>query len=545
MKQKKLDVLNNILLIFLMLQPFFDIYMAVVGERLDVLGISIATLIRTTLIVTSFIVVIIYQIKNKIHIKLLYIMLSYLAVTLIYGVAHHLNIVNSNGYYVTEGLYNVVTEVMYVERLIVPVLLMYNVIITKPDKIKLEKVLVTVATMISLVIIITNLFEVSFASYSGTEGNSIISYNFIDWFTEESVPYKESLSKGFFVSANQIGALLVVLLPIVIYYMVKGNKPHLYFVLLLQIVAMTLIGTRVASLGWMLISIAMILVYVILLFMKKQESLHTLAICTFVLILELGTLLYIKSPAQNREFAESYEGMYEDEIEDKENSGEYISLEVFNSMLEDEEILGKYVGNNVSNKGLEYDAMCKYISETHKYHYITKKYVNNIYPYQDDPEFWLEIFASSISVKADNRARQVEIVKRIKDNNNNTLYDTLFGMGATPMNSRGYMIENDLVSHYYNLGIVGIIIFMTPFISTLIYVLVKLRKNILKLFNLRFLAYALALCMAYFVGYFAGHVLDEYIVTIFVAVIAGNIFNLYKEGDLNEKNQTKHNIASV
>jgi len=534
-KQKKFDILNKILLIFLLLQPFLDIYMAVTGERFDILGISIATLIRTTLIVASFIMVVVYQIKNKLNIKLIYLIAGYLIFVLVYVVIHHLNIVNSNGYYITEGIYNILTEIMYLERLVVPVLLMYNVIITKPDKIKLEKVLVTVATIISLVIIITNLFKVSFASYSTTGNNTKISYNFIDWFIGEDIPYKESLSKGFFVSANQIGALLVVLLPIVIYYMIKENKPHLYFVFFVQIVAMTLIGTRVASYGWILICLFMIIAYLVLVFMKKQQTLKTLAICTIVLILEIGTLLYIKSPAQNRDFAESYDGMYDQEIDEKEENGEYIALEVFSSMLQDEELLSEYVGNNISDKGLEYDAMCKYISETHKYHYITKKYVNNIYPYQDDPKFWLEIFASPIYVKADNRARQLEIVKRIKENNDNILFDTLFGMGATPMNSRGYMIENDLISHYYNLGIIGSIIFVAPFVVPLIYILIKMRKNILMLFNMRFIAYALSLCMAYFVGYFAGHVLDEYIVTIFLAVIAGTIFNLYSEGELDEK----------
>ncbi|MBQ8042985.1 MAG: O-antigen ligase family protein [Clostridia bacterium] len=538
MKQKKLSMLNKIILIFLVLQPLFDIYMAVVGESLDIFGISIVTLIRATLVVALFGIVIIYQIKNKVHIKLLYLILGYLAFVLIYALAHHLNIVYSNGYYITQGIYNVVTEIMYVERLVVPVLLVYIVIITKPDKIRLEQVLVTVATVISLVIIVSNLFKVSFASYSQTEGNTMISYSVIDWFTENNVPYRESLSKGFFVSANQIGALLVVLLPIVIHYMLKENKPHLYFVFFIQIVAMTLIGTRVASLGWMLVCLAMAIIYLILMFVKKVEKPSLQSLCTIIVILEAAFLLYLNSPAQNRDFAESYDGMYEQEIEEKEETGEYIALEAFSNILQDEQQLIEYVGEAISDKGLKYDAMCKYISETHKYHYITDKYINNIYPYTDDPTFWLEIFASPISVKADNRGRQIEIVKRIKENNHNILFDTLFGMGATPMNSRDYMIENDLISHFYNLGIIGTIIFVIPFVACIIYVAIKMRKNILKLFNLQFLAYVLAVCMAYFVGYFAGHVLDEYIVTIFLAAIAGTIFNLYSEGDLNEKAKT-------
>ena len=537
MKQKKLAILNNILLIFLVLQPFLDIYMSVVGQKLDIFGFSIATLIRTSFIVVTFVFIIIYQIKNKIHIKWLYLITAYLIAVGTYGLLHHINIVNSNGYYVTSGIYNVTTEILYLQRLVVPVLLIYNVMITKPNKDIVEKVLVVVATIVSLVIIITNIFEVSFASYSQTEGNTMITYNFIDWFTNDTIPYRESLSKGFFVSANQIGALLVVLLPIVINCMLKENKPYLYLVFFFQIVAMTLIGTRVASLGWILICFAMIIIYAVLAIIKKQISLSSLSICVIMLIIELGTLLYIKSPAQNRDFAESYEGMYDSEIEEKEELGEYISLEAFNSMLNDEQLLTEYVGDNVSEKGLTYDAMCKYISKTHKYHFITKKYINVIYPYYDDPEFWLEMFASPIHIRGDNRARQLEIVKRIKENNNNTVLDTIFGMGATPMNSRGYMIENDLISHYYNLGVIGVILFMFPFVTVILLALFKVVKKIKiwSCINMEFFAYLLSVCMAYFVGYFAGHVLDEYIVTIFVAVIAGLMYNSYSGGSFNEK----------
>ena len=532
MKQKKLDILNKILLVFLLLQPLLDIYMAVVGEKLDIFGISIATLIRTTFIVILFIIVVIYQIKNKIHIKLLYLITGYLVFILIYAFAHHFNIVYSGGYYVTEGIYNIIKEIMYVERLVVPTLLLYTVIITKPDKIKLQKVIVFVALFISLVIILTNMFKVSFASYAIDE-NTIIEYNLFDWFKEGDIPYRDSLSKGWFVSANQIGALLVILLPITIYRMINDNKIYLYFTFFVQIIALTLIGTRVASLGWMLACSAMFVTYLILLRMKKIRRLTLQNICTIVVILEAGVLLYLHSPAHNRDFVDTYQSMYEEEISEKEEEGKYIELRAFKEILTSEESMKEYVGGKTSNSGLKYDSMCKYIAENHRYHGITKKYVNEIYPYKDDPEFWINMFSLPASVKGDNRERQVEIVKRIKENNDNEFWDTLLGMGATPMNSRGYMIENDIISHYYNLGIVGIITFVAPFVTCLIYVIVKMRKNILKLFNQQFIVLALALCEAYFLGYFAGHVLDEYIITLYLAPIAATIFNLYKEGDLN------------
>lgn len=535
MKQKKLDIINKILLAFLLIQPILDVYMAIVGERLDVFGISIATLIRTSLIVTLFVIVAIYQIKNKIHMRLLYLILGYLTFVLIYVIAHHLNIVYSNGYYVTEGIYNIITETLYVKRLVVPTLLLYTVIITKPDKIKLQKAMLTVAFMISLVIILTNIFKVSFASYVTME-NKTISYNLFDWFGGETIPYKESLSKGWFVSANQIGALLVILLPITIYNMLKENSVFSHITFLLQIIASTLIGTRVASIGWMLVCGSMTIMYVVLLCMKKIRKLTLQNICTIIVIIEIGCLLYVHSPAHNRDFAESYQDMYEEEINSKDE-GEYIALADFNRILSSDERMTEYVGVNVSKENLKYEAMCKYIAENHRYHGITKKYINQIYPYKADPEFWIEIFSMPASIKGDNRERQIEIVKRIKEKNNNEFLDTLLGLGATPMNSREYMIENDIISHYYNLGIIGIITFVAPCATCLIYVVIKMRKNILKLFNIQFIVFALALCVAYFLGFFAGHVLDEYIITLYLAPVAASIFNLYKEGGLEDESK--------
>ena len=48
-------------------------------------------------------------------------MAGYMLIVIVYSVLHHLNIVNSNGYFVTQNIYNVSTELMYVWHLVVPV----------------------------------------------------------------------------------------------------------------------------------------------------------------------------------------------------------------------------------------------------------------------------------------------------------------------------------------------------------------------------------------------------------------------------------------
>ena len=135
LKQKKLyNVLNNLLIVFLSFQPILDIYMGIVGEQLDIFGISIVTILRIAFVVSVFIIVVVSQIKYKYHIKYLYVLLGYMLSVLVYTILHHINIVSFNSYFVTEGIYNVTIELLYVLRLIIPILLIYTVVITRPSK---------------------------------------------------------------------------------------------------------------------------------------------------------------------------------------------------------------------------------------------------------------------------------------------------------------------------------------------------------------------------------------------------------------------------
>jgi len=533
LKQCKLyEKLNNLLMIFLVLQPVLDVYMALVGNSFDIFGISIATLIRTIFVITIFTIVIISQIKYKYHTKYAYAILGYLGAVIVYSLLHHVNIVSFDGYFITEGIYSFLTEMLYVLRLIIPVFLIYIVIITKPLKEYLFKVILAVATFISLIIIVTNIFEVSYASYSQTNGK--IEYNVIDWFIEDDLTYDKTLSKGYFVSANQIGALLVFLLPMTIYYAVRESKWYLYAVMLLQVVSMVLVGTRVANYGWILVFLAMIIMYTVL-YITKSYKLKPQNIISVSIIVILAIVLYIHSPSNTRIFASEYEGMYDEEMVEMDQV-EYMSVEEFTKILVDESKLKKYT------KGLDGDliiaAKSKYISEMYKYHYITNKYILEIYPYQDDLDFWIEIFEMPISIKGDNRGRQVAIIKRIKQNNDNLVLDTLFGVGATPLNTRGYMIENDLISHYYNLGVIGIILFVSPFLLGIVYSLYRCRKHLFDMINMEFAVYVLAIVMIYFIGYFAGHVIDEYIISIYLGVVAGIVTNFYRSDKIDEKSKT-------
>ena len=417
---------------------------------------------------------------------------------------------------------------MYVLRLVVPIILMDGVIITRPRREQVEKAVLIAIAIVALLIITTNVFKISYAAYSPF--NKFIEYNIFDWFKYDELPYTETLSKGLFVSANQIGALLVVLLPITVLYALKYNKVTVYVIMFIQVIAMILIGTRVATYGFVLCILAMVIGYIVISIIRKSK-LHFERIIAILCIMAVGIVIFKYSPANSRTFATANSGMYVEQTEDDEQ--DYITIEAYNEIIKDEAKMREYLKakkkKNIELDELMYKTMCKYIETNYKQHAISKKYIMTIYPYEQDPEFWVRLFEQPISVKGDNRARQSVIIKRIKELNNNNVNDTLVGMGATPMNQREYMIENDLISHYYNIGVIGIILFVSPYALAVIYVLIAGGKHFKRLFNARIVAYSLSIFMMYVIGFFAGHVIDEYIITIYMAIMTGMLINTFNK----------------
>ena len=43
------------------------------------------------------------------------------------------------------------------------------------------------------------------------------------------------------------------------------------------------------------------------------------------------------------------------------------------------------------------------------------------------------------------------------------------------------------------------------------------------------MAYVLAIFMMYVIGFFAGHVIDEYIITIYMAIMTGSLINEFNK----------------
>lgn len=89
MKLIKKIKLEDLLLVFIILQPFLDMYRQIIGKKWDVLGFSIVTIIRMLFITSLTVITIVKMVKKKDkRVKGVFI---YLITMLVYTIFHVLN----------------------------------------------------------------------------------------------------------------------------------------------------------------------------------------------------------------------------------------------------------------------------------------------------------------------------------------------------------------------------------------------------------------------------------------------------------------------
>ena len=536
---KNLNIEKTII-IFLMLQPLFDMYMTIIGEKLDIFGFSIVTLIRMITILILTFMILKGQIKrdNK---PIIYFGI-YSFILIIYTIMHHFSI---NDYYIENNLYSFVTEALYLIRLVLPILFMYTIYKAKINKKYIRNTFMVISGTIAITIVLSNLFKISFIAYSLE--NQYIKDNILGWFTGayEKFNHKLLTSRGWFTGANEIGSLLALLFPITIYNSIKTNKWYAHFITFIQMIAMIMIGSRIASLGWIIVYAIMILIYIFFVFIKKELKFNYKLCFLLILIYTFGIVLVQYSPVLKNTPTTKYESSYiqniakEEYIVNHKYLEEYIKGEIpYTDYIEkikqkevkvsesfDMEQLEKAVeaGNTEEIHNI---LISEYVLQNFTSHHIGNTYIKKTYPYYDDPDFWLQTFEMPLNIKGNGREMEKTIAKRLKERNDNYIQNTLFGMGDTPLKSRDFVIESDFIAHYYNLGIIGVIIFLIPYVALLSISGIIMLKNYKEKFTFENVTYAFAICLALGFGVLGGHVFDEYITSFIIVFI---LITLFKE----------------
>lgn len=263
---------EKIFYIWLLLQPIIDLIVSLTIRNSDS-SITIGIILRGLFLLTLLLVTIFSKkTKNKKNIYAYFIMLF------IYFILYMLIRINENSF--SLGL--IVNEVKYIFKYFyypIVLLTMYQLKdYFELDNDKLKKILVINLFIITFSIILSYLTNSAYSSYGN--GNSGI--------------------VGWFYSANEIGAILVILYPYT--FLIKNNKQVIFntIVMLLTIISSIYMGTKTTYFG-IILSLVFYVIYILLFKIKDSVKVkYKVSYITLSVIL-LVTLSFISPMFKNIE----------------------------------------------------------------------------------------------------------------------------------------------------------------------------------------------------------------------------------------------------
>ncbi len=510
---KNEELLKKIFIVFLMLQPILDIYILFTNEVVDFFKFSPSTIIRIFIICLLLIMIVLSIKFNK---KYLWFIV-YGIVLSIYFVFHHFN---ASMFKVTNvGTYNysLTSELFYIIRMLLPFIIAFITYHINLNKKQIYKIFIYFTLIISATIVLTNITCLSFRSYS--ENFDLISSNFFNWFFPNNYTNVDLSSKGIFNSANQIGSILSILLPITIYYFftMKDNKKLTSITLIFQTLSVLMIGTRISSYSWILIYMVMFILYIYYSLIVKKIKFVKNDFYSLLIIFLLFLFVLKFAPINTRKYASDYMDSIVSNEEKIKVQEKDLKLKIDNLLKEDE--------NGEELKEL----LKKYISINYEVSSINKEYILDIYNYKADPVFWYKIMELPYQERCESRQIEEFVTARLYEINNNSK-DKFLGMGFSTFRNGNLYLEQDFKVHFYTLGIIGSLLLVYPYIIILLMAAIYLIKNFKKN-NLKFLSYCFSISLMVIFGYLAGSVLDQLIITLICGFIVGLIcINLFSGG---------------
>ena len=225
-----------------------------------------------------------------------YFLLIYPILIGIYFIFHQINAMHFHSLVPGDFNYSMIKEALYFVKMLSPFLLIYCIYKAELSHDTIINIMKSLILIIGLVIILSNIFVVSYGNYS----DSIIKANFFEWFNNNSkYTYKDLASKGLFEYGNQISAILIMFLPFAIYLFAKKRTAINLITLIVDVFALTLLCTRVSVIGVFIVFIYTAFAYSFVYIMSKKRfnTKGVLPIC--VVLLVYSSLLPI-NPMFNR-----------------------------------------------------------------------------------------------------------------------------------------------------------------------------------------------------------------------------------------------------
>lgn len=496
MNNKKINTINKYLLvIFFILQPILELILSLFSDKnFSIAGISIATLIRYGLIAIITFLAIIANFKRKSTKIFIGILISYA----IYIVLHYYNIRNFDIIILNTSMQkSFITASIYISKFIIPVCLIYLVYILNFDYKSLKITVLSVVSFVALLIIITNLLGVDYVSYS-FENNPHPDANILKWFdsTYEYKNWRKLTSRGLYPSGNELSSFFVLLFPLTMWISLKEKNNYYFIFVLLQMISMLLVGTRIAVYGEIILCIGTFFIWIFEKIFNK-EKIQKSKIISLILVGIIFGIFFINSPFLNRiKTGDGITNSYTKNDTDKNPSSD---------------------DNDISSL-----SKIEYIEKKYSKEGIPEKLIYDTYSYLEYPDFWIHVIDDlDFSERNNSRKLKTLILQDIEENKADSL-DKLVGIGEIPIYP-----ERDYVAQYYYIGILGILLFLSPFV---IIFLVSGLDNFIKLFGKKLDGLSFVLLLTFFfisaTAYLAGHTLEPIYITSFIGLVCGLLLSL-------------------
>lgn len=558
---RKAKIIRYFLLGFLMIQPLIDMdYL--IYDFLDAFGLPrFSTILRFVILPLLTLAVFFFHDNKKK--KTFLCTLGYGVVLLIYFFFHTKQAMalfprldfTKNFYFSTFQ------ELTYVLTLVLPYAIIYMVYVEDIQDFELKRVVIFESLLISLTIVLGDLFVCAKSTYYGETVGNIFSWftNIYEWYHPRTLA-----SKFFFNEGNTIGILLFMLLPLLYHYYFlaeeKKEKRNLLLLIFINSLAMQMLATRVATYGALIIPVVYLCLYyfekmktgeplgsklevgmtllailvvgvcVLLQKIKNQEAINVLTLVAFVFALILLILSFFKIKLNKKVlftvlFALLFTGILDrtPAIQNQKVDAKNDVALLHNGMAD----LGREELKNAKDliPGTpEYINFYVYMFETYG---INARYIQSVpsmyyteyYSYQHDPKFWTDVCFMDVFDRVS--GRQIETIFFNYKYQLLTPKERLLGMGYSSFMNGSIVLEKDFKQQVYTLGWVGFVLCVCPWLLLVFYGALKIFTHMKEYLTLDILVLAFALAGGLGSAWLSGHVLDQFVTNTFMALLTG------------------------
>ena len=513
----KEKLLYTSVVLLIMLQPIIDMdYL--IYPYLDKFGLPrFSTIIR--FIIVPLMIIFCFFLKEKNKKKTFIIGALYGVVMLVYFYLHSKQAVRIYPILdlTTNFKFNLFQELTYLLTLLLPYGLIYVIYNLKLDEKSIKLITVVSSATISIPIFLGDLFVFGKSTYFG------YTYaNFFSWFTGiyETVHPRELTSKFFFNEGNTIGILMFMILPLMFYFFTKETdkkkKIYMGILIFIQCLSMQILGTRVATFGAVIIPFVYLVLYVFDSFIMKNQKAN-LSIMAFMIVCTavFGVILNFTPAVENQRV---------DAVNDLALLSNGAAEQGRDALKDAPLIPGTREFNDFYIFMFEqYGIRAKYASSIPTMYYV------DWYNYKFDPKFWVDVIFLPVYDRVGGR----KIQKLFTDYKWDKLSQSekVLGMGYSTFMNGSIVLEKDFVQQKYTLGYIGMILTCTPWLLAVLYVGLKVLRKFKKHMNLENMTYAMSLAAALGSAYISGHTLDQFVTTMFMALLAALLLNRVNAND--------------